>query len=99
MNAYFELDDVAELYLASIGRQEGRIYDACEQVRSDIGSLVGHTLPFDHNGHIQLGEVIAVLGFGRDYDIQVRNCKTGVTRRVSTFSVFEALRRLEETQE
>lgn len=95
----YEIDETTFDYCASIARQEERIRDACEEIRSDIGSLIGRTIPFDHHGHIQFGEVIAVRGFGRIYGIQVRNLNTGVTREVSTYDMFEGLRKFHVAQE
>ena len=94
----FELDEQARVLLESILQEEEHIRAACEAIRSDIGSLIGHEIPFDHNGHVQTGVVTAVRGFGRDYGIDVRNSKTGVMRKVSTFAVFTALRRLHEKE-
>ncbi len=56
----YEIDETTFDYCASIALQEERIRDACEEIRSDIGSLIGRTIPFDHNGHLQFGEVTAV---------------------------------------
>lgn len=94
-----EIDETTRDYCASIGLQEGRIRDACEEIRSDIGSLVGRTIPFDHHGHLQFGVVLAVRGVGRRYGIWLRNLNTGVRREISTYDMFEGFRKLEAAEE
>lgn len=79
----FEPDERARDLLASILQEEERIRDACETIRSDIGSLIGHTIPFDHNGHIQTGVVTAVRGFGRSYGIEIRNAYADAARALN----------------
>lgn len=89
------IHDEALVRLQTILQHEEIIRAACEEIRSEIGSLVNHMIPFDHHGHVQYGTVEAVSGYGRRYGIWIVNNRTGTRREISTYDVFVALRRLE----
>lgn len=95
MSIQFDWDDEAIARLETIQTHEETIRAACEEIRSEIGSLINHMIPFDHHGHIQYGTVEAVSGYGWRYGIWIVNNRTGTRREISTYDVFVALRRLE----
>lgn len=83
--------------LGNIAIFEGRLLAAAENIRREIGGLIGRTIPFDHHGHTQWGRVTAVRGHGTTYRLRVLNLKTGVERDVATYDVLLAARRLRQT--
>ena len=94
----YEISPESRIALGNIAIFEGHLLAAAENIRREIGGLIGCTIPFDHHGHTQWGRVTAVRGHGTTYRLRVLNFKTGVERDVATSEVLLAARRLQRKQ-